>query len=116
MEAVEAFTRENVSLMTKLRDAININAEMANKINIKPTQDPEEKKLADKAKRKVAFEKNLDLDGHCYTHGFRFKKRHSIQTCLAPAAGHQRAETIKISWGAERMGNDTMGLIWHTLN
>ena len=33
---------------------------MAKKLNLNPTQYPEEKKLSEKVNRKAAFEKNLD--------------------------------------------------------
>ena len=109
MEAVESLTRNNVSLMTQFRDTMKNNVDMAKKLNINPTQDPELKKLADKAKRKAEFKKNLDPDVYCWTHRFWVTKRHSSHTCCVPAAGHQRVATRKISWGAERPGNDTMG-------
>ena len=59
-EAVEAMTCNNVSLTTQLRNAMKINLEMAKKLNLKAIQTPEDKQMVDKAKRKAAFERNLD--------------------------------------------------------
>ena len=88
MEAVEALTQNNVSLATQLSNTMKINLDMAEKIKLKPTQEPKENKLEDKGKRKEAFEKILDPDGYYWTHGFLVTKRHIIQTCSVPAAGH----------------------------
>ena len=95
---------------------MKLDLEMDKKLNINPIQDPKEKKLADKVKRKAAFEKNLDPDGYFWTNGFWFMKRYSSQTCLVSAAGHHRAETRKLSWGESRPVNGTMRWIWDTLN
>ena len=76
-EAVYQLTKSNTSLMTKLRDDMRLNLDMDKKLDIKATQvqDPEVKILSDKAKRKAAFERNLDPDGYCWTHGFRVINR-----------------------------------------
>ena len=89
-EAHEALTRKNASLKMQLSDAMKINLEMAKKLNFKVTQNPEDKKLVDKAKNKASFESSLHSKGYCWTHRYRFTKLHSSQTCSAPAADHQR--------------------------
>ena len=45
-EAVEALTRNNSSHTTQLSDAMKINLEMAKKLNLKATQNSEDKRLA----------------------------------------------------------------------
>ena len=66
IEAVEQLTIKNAYLTTKLSNAMKLNLEMAKKLNLEATQaqDPEAKILMDKAKRKAAFESNLDSDGY----------------------------------------------------
>ena len=109
--AVKAPTRNNATLMTQLSDVMKIKLDMDKKLNLKDTQaqEPEDKILADKARKKVAFEKNLDSYGYFCTHGFRVSKSQSIQMCSSPAAGHQRTASRKISREAERQTNDTGG-------
>ena len=63
-EAVEAMTCNNVSLTTQLRNAMKINLEMAKKLNLKATKNPEYKKMADKANRNDDSYKNLDSGGY----------------------------------------------------
>ena len=108
-EAVETLTINNASLTTQLRGAMKINLEMAKKLNINATQaqDPEYTSLAEKASKKSVFERNLDPKGYCCTHGFRATKRHRIQTCSTPAAGHQKTASRKIAWGEASQSNDT---------
>ena len=108
-EAVETLTINNASLTTQLRGAMKINLEMAKKLNINATQaqDPEYTSLAEKASKKSVFESNLDPKGYCCTHGFRATKRHRIQTCSTPAAGHQKTASRKIAWGEASQSNDT---------
>ena len=101
-EAVKAVTWKNASLMMKLSHSMNLNIEMAKKLKIKPTQDPEERKLSDRVKRKAASEKKLYPVGYCWTHRFWVTKRHSIQTCSVTAAGHQRAATRKNIMGGSK--------------
>ena len=110
-EVVEQLTKNNASLTRQISDAMKLNLYKAKKINLKATQGkyPEVKTLAEKAKRKAAFERSLDLDGYCWTHRFRVTKWYSSQTCSTPAAGHQRTESRKISWGGARQENDTAG-------
>ena len=115
-EAVEELTRNNASLMTQLSDVTKINIKMNKKLNIKATQNPEDKRLADKAKRKSAFEKNLNSDSYFWTHGFRFTKRHSSQTYSAPAVGNQTQASRKISWEIVRLKNDTGVCEWKIVN
>ena len=62
-EAVKALTRKNTLLTTQLSDVMRINLVMDKTINLKATQKPEYKRLAEKENRKAAFEKNLDRDG-----------------------------------------------------
>ena len=65
-EAVEQLTKNNASLMIQISDAMKLKLEMAKKLNIKAAQgqDPEVKLLEDKAKRKAAFERNLEPDSY----------------------------------------------------
>ena len=94
-EAVRLLTRNNTSLTAQLSNAMNMNLDMAKNPNLKPPQEPEDKIITEKSKRNAAFDKNIDPEGYCWTHRFRSTKRHSSQTCLAPAAGHQRAANQK---------------------
>ena len=59
-EAVETLTRNSMSLTTKLSDALNINLEMAKKLNLKAIHTPEDTQMVDTSNRKTAFERNLD--------------------------------------------------------
>ena len=65
-EAMEQLTNNNASLTVQLSDYMKINIYMDNNLNLKAAQvqDPEVKILVDKAKRKDAFEKNLDPTGY----------------------------------------------------
>ena len=65
VKEVEQPTKNNVPLMTQLSDVININLEMAKKINLKATQEqnPKFNILAEKVKIKASFERNLDPEG-----------------------------------------------------
>ena len=56
--------RKNAPLTAQLSNAMRMNLDMAKKLNIKPTQEPENNRLAEKVKRKAAFDKNLDTDGY----------------------------------------------------
>ena len=67
-EAVKALTCNNEPLTTQLSDEMKINIDMAKNLNLKTAQDPKDKRLAEKAKRKAVFEKNLDTGGYCRTH------------------------------------------------
>ena len=67
-EAVKALTCNNEPLTTQLSDAMKINIDMAKNLNLKTAQDPKDKRLAEKAKRKAVFEKNLDTGGYFRTH------------------------------------------------
>ena len=49
--------------MAQLSDAMNINIDMDRELNIKATYNLEYRKLAEKAKGKSEFEKNLDIEG-----------------------------------------------------
>ena len=113
-EAVETLTRNNVSLMKQLRDAMKINPEMAKKLNLNAAQaqEPENKRLVEKERKNAAFERNLDIDGYLWTHKFRVTKRHSRQTLSSPLAGHQRTASQKISWETARQANNTRGWGW----
>ena len=64
-EAVETITINNSSLTTQLSNTMKINLDMDKKLNLKGTQiqEPEEKILNDIARKKAAFERNLDQDG-----------------------------------------------------
>ena len=64
-EAVETITINNASLTTQLSNTMKINLDMDKKLNLKGTQiqEPEEKILNDIARKKAAFERNLDQDG-----------------------------------------------------
>ena len=75
-------------------------------INIKVTQsqEPEDKRLTDKASKKDMFEKNLDRDSYLWTHRFRVTKRHSIQTYFLSSAGHQRMVSRKYLMGVSKAG------------
>ena len=42
-----------------------INLEMANKLNIKAIQEPEEKRLAERQSKNAAFEGSLYIDRYC---------------------------------------------------
>ena len=57
-------TLNNVSLAAKLSNTISLKLEMDKKINLKLAQEPEDKIISKKAKRKAAFMKNLDTDGY----------------------------------------------------
>ena len=57
--------RNNAPLVIQLRETMETNLEMAKNLNLKATQNPEDKKLVDKAKKNYAFEKNLDRYGYC---------------------------------------------------
>ena len=65
-EALEQLTKNNAAIMTQISDDMKLNLEMYKKLNLKATQgqDPKVKILADNAKRKAAFESNLDTDGY----------------------------------------------------
>ena len=82
---------------------MNLNLDMSKKLNFNPAQEPEEKIPAEKARIKAAFEKNIDLDGYCWTHGFQVTNRHSIQTRLAPSAVNQRAPIQKKYHGGQQL-------------
>ena len=56
--------RNNAPLVNQLRETMETNLEMAKNLNPKATQNPEYKKLVDKAKKNYAFEKNLDRYGY----------------------------------------------------
>ena len=90
MEAVKTLTRNNASLKTQFCDVMKIKLDMSKKINLKATQNPEDKKLVEKFKKKAMFERNFYSKGYCWTYVYRVTKRHSIQTCSAPLADHQR--------------------------
>ena len=109
-EAVEHLKKNNAPLTTQLSDAMKINVEMAKALNLKATkgQDPEGTLLADNAKRKSAFERNLDSTGYFWTHGFRVTKRHGRKTCSTPEAGHQRMSTRKNIMEGSKAGK------WHS--
>ena len=81
---------------------MNLNLDMSKKLNFNPAQEPEEKIPAEKARIKAAFEKNIDLDGYCWTHGFSVTKRHNSQTCLEPGSGHNRMPTRKKCHGGKQ--------------
>ena len=49
--------RKNAPLTAQLSNAMRMNLEMAKKLNIKPTQEPENNRLSEKVKRKAAFDK-----------------------------------------------------------
>ena len=66
--------------------------------------------MTDKTSRKAVFAKNLDRDGYWWTHGFRFTKRHSIQTYLLSSAGHQRMASRKYIMGGGKAGKWHMGI------
>ena len=106
IEAVKSLTRNNVYLTMQLSNTMKINPEMAMNINIKVTQsqEPEDKRLTDKAIRKAVFAKNLDRDSYLWTHRFRVTKRHSIQTYLLSSAGHQRIASRKYIMGGGKAG------------
>ena len=103
-EAVEALTQKNASLTTQLSNATKINVDMAKKLSINPTQEPKEKKPADKVNRKAALDRNLDPYGYYWTHRFRVTNRHISQMGSAPVAGHQREETRKNIMGGSEAG------------
>ena len=63
-EAVKSFTQNHVPLTAQLKNAINLNLEMAKELDIKPKQEPEEKIIIEKSKRKAEFEKNTDPEGY----------------------------------------------------
>ena len=50
-------TLNNVSLAAKLSNTISLKLEMDKKINLKLAQEPEDKIISQKAKRKAAFMK-----------------------------------------------------------
>ena len=64
-EAVKTLTRNNASLTTQLRDAMKTNLDMAKTVNFKAAQaqEPEDKRLTEKARRHSVFERNLVRDG-----------------------------------------------------
>ena len=64
-EAIKSLTQKNASLAAQLSDAIRLDLDMAKKLNFKLKQEHKDKRLAEKANRKSAFEKNLDVDGYC---------------------------------------------------
>ena len=105
-EAVEQLTKNNASLTTQLSNAMKLNLDMANKLNLKATQgqDPEVKIMVEKERRKAIFERKLEPDGYCWTHGFRVTNKNSSQTCSTPAAGHQRTESRKNIMGGSEAG------------
>ena len=98
---MEQLTKNNASLTAQISELMKINLDMAKNLDIKAAQvkDPEGKILVDKANRNAAFERNLDPEGYCWTHGFRVTKRHSSQTCSTPAGGHQNTATQKKTGG-----------------
>ena len=63
-------TKNNAALTRQLSDDMHLNLEMAKKVNVKTTQDSKDKKLKKKAKREMAFERNLDPEGFSWTHIF----------------------------------------------
>ena len=107
---VEQLTKNNTSLMTKLSDAMKINLEVPNKLNLKAAQIQytKVKLLTGKSKRMATFERNLDPKVYCWTHGFIVIKRHSSHTCSTSASGHQRTASRKISWEKARQVIDTV--------
>ena len=52
-EAVESLTRNNASLTAQLTVAMRLNLDMARKLKFKPMQEPEDKRLTEKEKRKA---------------------------------------------------------------
>ena len=103
-DVFKALRRNNASLTTQLSDVMKIILEMAKKMNLKATHNPEDKKLVDKSNRKAAFEKNLDSDSYCWTNGYRVTKQHSSQTFPAPVPGHQRQPIQKDVMGGSKEG------------
>ena len=85
---------------------MKINLDMAKKLNLKATQgqESENKILVEKSIKKAAFERNLDSNIYCWTHGFKVTKGHSSQTCLLPATGHQRTASRKYIMGVRKAG------------
>ena len=61
---------------------MKLDLDIAKKLNLKATQvqDCELKIMSEKAKRKSAFERNLNPDSYFWTHRFRVTKRHSRKT------------------------------------
>ena len=55
IDAVESLMWNNVSLTAQLSDAMNLNLEMYKKININPSEEPEDKITAENAKIKGVF-------------------------------------------------------------
>ena len=117
-EVVETLPIKNASLTTQLSNTMIINLDMAKKLKIKATQaqDPEDKRMAEKSRKKSNFESKLDLDGYCWTHRLRVTNRNIRQTCSTPVAGNQRTASRKISWEEARQANDTSGWGWKSLN
>ena len=93
---------------------MKINLDMAKNLNLKAVQaqELEDKRLKEIARKKSAFERNLELDIYLWMHGFRVTKTHISQTCLSPSAGHQRTASQKIPWEETRQENYTWGWGW----
>ena len=63
-EAVEALMQNNASLTAHLSNTMRMSLYISEKLNIKPMQEPKDKRLAEMAKRKAEFDKNLDTYGY----------------------------------------------------
>ena len=93
-------------LTTQFSDFMKLNLEMDKKLNIKATQGQysKGKLLAGNAKRKSAFERNLEPAGYCWTYGFKATKWHISQKCSTLEAGHQRTATQQNIIGGKEGG------------
>ena len=80
---------------------MKLNLEMANKLNLKSTKEPEDQKIVESSRRKVAFEKKIEQVCYCWAHIFGVKKSHSSRTFSSPAPGHQRVENQKYHRGQQ---------------
>ena len=63
-----------------------------------------DKTLEEKARKKDAFERNLEPDGYWWTHRLRVTKRHIIQTCLTIATVRKRKASQKNIMGGSEAG------------
>ena len=68
---------------------------MSKKLNLKVTQNPDDKKLLYKTKKKSVFERNFDRKCYCWTHRYRVTNRHSSGIYSATVADHERKSRQK---------------------
>ena len=82
---------------------------MSKKLNLKVTQNPDDKKLLYKEKKKSVFERNFDRKCYCWTHRYRVTNRHSS---VSDSGRPRKKIKTKISREEERLASDTGERVW----